>query len=251
MERLGLIGSPSDWLIASGFDRNALRTRLEMEVVDIPIEELTSMGPLDGGMAGAMLIYDRLREIVDRYGLSGLTLRCFDLLSTLQNTGCMALSRLNDEGIAAACEGDIPALVTMMLGRRVTGCPGFQCNPARIVGDEMLFAHCTLPLSMCREYSITTHFESGIGVAIHGELPTGPYTLAKVSGDLSRVYASDVELVRNQYESNLCRTQVWIRIKDMDRDYFLHRPIANHHILLPGHHAQALERMVSAGGGIS
>lgn len=233
--RVGVIGQPSDWLIASDADYDVIKAKLGIELVNIPIAEVTSLGEVDGGEKGARVIYERLKDIVHTYHLDGLTLRCFDLLSTVKNTGCMALSRLNDEGIVAACEGDIPTLITMMLGYKMTGCAGFQCNPARIEGNEMLFAHCTLPLSMCKSYVQTTHFESGIGVAYHGELPEGDYTLVKMSGDLRRVFAENVQLLRNQYEPNLCRTQVWIGINETIREYFLTNPIANHHVLFPHH----------------
>ena len=126
----------------------------------------------------------------------------------------------------------------MMLCKKLTGEPCFQVNPARIKADgEMLFAHCTLPLKMTEKHEYTTHFESGIGVAIHGDLPTGDYTLVKLSGDLKRLFAEDVELERCQFEQNLCRTQVWIKATPAASRYFLTAPIANHHILIRGHHA--------------
>lgn len=237
--RLGVIGKPSDWLIASTVDYREVKEKMNLELVDIPIEEMTSLGEVDPGMAGAEAVYQRLKEIVLRYDLQGVTLRCFDLLSTVKNTGCIALSKLNDEGIPAACEGDIPTLLTMMLCKRLTGELCFQVNPARINADgQMLFAHCTLPLGMTTSHEYTTHFESGIGVAIHGELPTGDYTLVKLSGDMNRMLAVDVTLERCQYEPNLCRTQVWIKATPEVSNYFLTDPIANHHVLIHGHHAK-------------
>lgn len=236
--KLGVVGFPSDWLIASRVDYQQALDRMNIELVDIPIEEMTSLGEVDPGMKGAELIYQRLKEIVRKYDLQGVTLRCFDLLSTVKNTGCIALSRLNDEGIPAACEGDIPTLLTMMVCKKRTGEYCFQVNPARIKEDgELLFAHCTLPLKMTDKHEYTTHFESGIGVAIHGDLPTGDYTLVKMSGDLSRILAEDVQLERCQFEPNLCRTQVWIKATPEVIQYFLTNPIANHHILIHGHHA--------------
>ena len=211
---------------------------MNCELIDIPIEEMTSLGEVDPGMKGAEAIYARLKEIVLKYDLQGVTLRCFDLLTTVKNTGCIALSKLNDEGIPAACEGDIPTLLTMMVCKRLTGELCFQVNPARIQSNgEMLFAHCTLPLGMTEKHEYTTHFESGIGVAIHGELPLGDYTLVKLSGDLKRMLAVDVELERCQYEQNLCRTQVWIKATPEVAHYFLTDPIHNHHVLIRGHHA--------------
>ena len=189
-------------------------------------------------MKGAEAIYERLKEIVVNHDLQGVTLRCFDLLSTCKNTGCIALSKLNDEGIPAACEGDIPTLLTMMIVKRLTGELCFQVNPARVLPDgKMLFAHCTLPLGMTEKHEYTTHFESGIGVAIHGDLPTGDYTLIKMSGDMQRMLAVDVTLERCQFEPNLCRTQVWVQATPEVSHYFMTDPIANHHLLIRGHHA--------------
>jgi hypothetical protein len=236
--KLGVVGFPSDWLIASRVDYEMVLRRMNIELVDIPIEEVTSLGEVDPGMKGAESIYNRLKELVHKYDLQGITLRCFDLLTTVKNTGCIALSKLNDEGIPAACEGDIPTLLTMMVCKKLTGELCFQVNPARIQADgEMLFAHCTLPLGMTEKHEYTTHFESGIGVAIQGDLPTGDYTLVKMSGDLSRILAVDVELERCQFEANLCRTQVWIKADPLVSRYFLTNPIANHHVLIRGHHA--------------
>ena len=236
--RLGVVGFPSDWLISSRTDYQQVLDTMNCELIDIPIEEMTSLGEVDPGMKGAEAIYARLKEIVLKYDLQGVTLRCFDLLTTVKNTGCIALSKLNDEGIPAACEGDIPTLLTMMVCKRLTGELCFQVNPARIQSNgEMLFAHCTLPLGMTEKHEYTTHFESGIGVAIHGDLPLGDYTLVKLSGDLKRMLAVDVELERCQYEQNLCRTQVWIKATPEVAHYFLTDPIHNHHVLIRGHHA--------------
>ena len=237
--RLGVIGKPSDWLIASQVDYAEVLRRMNCQLVDVPIEEVSSLGEVDPGMQGAEAIYARLKEIIAKYDLQGVTLRCFDLLSTCKNTGCIALSKLNDEGIPAACEGDIPTLLTMVLCQRLTGEYCFQVNPARVQPDgQILFAHCTIPLKMTTEHSYTTHFESGIGVAIHGELPPGDYTLVKMSGDMNRLLAEDVQLTRCQYEPNLCRTQVWIQATPEVSRYFLTNPIANHHVLIRGHHAE-------------
>lgn len=237
-QRLGVIGRPSDWLVASQVDYKQVLKEMNIELVDLPIEEVISLGEVDPGMPGALAIYDRLKEIIAKNKLDGITLRCFDLLTTVKNTGCIALSKLNDEGIPAGCEGDIPVLLTMMACKKLTGEPGFMVNPARILPDgEMLIAHCTIPLNMTEKHEYTTHFESGIGVAIHADLESGDYTLVKLSGDLSRLLAVNVTLTRCQYEQNLCRTQAWIQTTPIVSQYFMTDPIANHHLLIKGHHA--------------
>lgn len=249
--RLGVIGQPSDWLISSAADYEAVRNRLGIEIVDIPLDEvLTALGTtqIDGGKEGALLIYEALRKVVDKYQLRGFTLRCFDLLSVLHNTGCLALARLNAEGLVAGCEGDVPAMLSMIVVRSLFGISGFQCNPAHIDVEtgEMMLAHCTIPLDMVIRYELDTHFESGIGVGIRGYMPEGPVTLFKVSGDLTRHFVAEGQLLRCEARPNLCRTQAVVQLSNpQGARYFLTHPIGNHHILLPGHHASLLSSLLS------
>lgn len=262
---LGVIGEPSDWLISSHVDRAKVAESLGINFVDIQIAELIELynaseaegaglsaeevvkNDVSGVAAkyaeGALKIYRALKVLVEKYNLSGLTLRCFDLLDVLGNTGCLALAMLNAEGIPAGCEGDMPTLLTMAVGNALTGQCGFQCNPSRIDPEagEMLLAHCTVPFNMVLKHSYNTHFESGIGVAIHGELPLGPATLCKLSGDLTRIFCAKAELTSNPYEGNLCRTQIVLKLQEnpqsICREYFLRNPIGNHHIVFNGDHA--------------
>ncbi len=265
-QRLGIIGKPSDWLISSQPDARAAQDLLGIELVEIPIktllDEIAAVPPtayqtdvqdtvpvLRKYGEGARKIYAALREIVKRYKLNGFTLRCFDLLSTVKNTGCLALAVCNGDGIVASCEGDVPAMLSMTISQAVTGKTGFQANPARIdpMTGELLFAHCTIPLNMVERYDYDTHFESGIGVAICGYAPEGPVTVFKVSADLKRWFAEDAELVRSQAEPDLCRTQQVIRLADASRArYFLTQPIGNHHIIVPGHYAAAFNELLQS-----
>ena len=232
--RLGVIGTPSDWLIASGVDYSQVRRKLNAELVDIPMDEL--LGELEGfdgelrSFEGSEAIYFALKTIVSRHSLSGLTIRCFDLLDTVHNTGCLALARLNAEGIPAACEGDIPALLTMAWQQKEKGCPGFQCNLSRIEGGTLLFAHCTAPLSMLSHYGYDTHFESGIGTAIRGEMRKGEVRIVKISPDLESLAEIPGRIVACSSEPFLCRTQIRVEAPGSE-DYFLCGPLANHHVV--------------------
>ena len=260
--RIGVIGQPSDWLIASHADPVAVMDKLGAKLVEVPMEELlqeiekasADAAPEEETMApkvraaypGATQIYHALEAIVKRCELGAFTLRCFDLLTAVGNTGCLALASFNADGIPASCEGDVPALLSMMIAQALTGCTGFQANPSRIdvQTGQMLFAHCTVPFNMVENWQYDTHFESGIGVGIHGNLPEGPVTVFKVSGKLDRHFAAEGELLNNQYEDNLCRTQVVLQLKPEDARYFLTDPIGNHHIILPGHCRALLEELL-------
>ena len=283
---LGIVGHPSDWLISSGFDKESIFDRLGINLQYIPMEELLEensslkdevseswqavVGPschsqhdchserseespspipttVKQAIPGAYRLYRSLKTLVTDYGLSGLTIRCFDLLTSVHNTGCYALARLNSEGIVAGCEGDVPTMISMMVGRAVTGLSGFQANPSSIDPEtgEIVFAHCTVPLDMVSGYSLDTHFESGIGVGIRGNIPSGPVTVFKVNGDISRHFVCEGELLRCEAKPDLCRTQVVLRLPREAASYFLTNPIGNHHVILPGHVASDLEALLS------
>ncbi len=247
--RLGIIGEPSDWLISSTFDADRVRNLLGIELISIPMQELLSTLNTQHSTLNPQQIYEALKTLVQRYRLQGFTLRCFDLLTAIHDTGCLALAQLNAEGIVAGCEGDVPAMLTMAVTQALTGYTGFQANPATIDPEtgETLFAHCTIPLNMVERYELDTHFESGIGVGIRGYMKEGPVTVFKLSGDLSRHFVAEGHLVRNQAKPDLCRTQQVIQLDDPQQaTYFLTHPIGNHHIIVPGHHRQAIEAFDSS-----
>ena len=262
--RLGIIGEPSDWLISSHVDASVVKAQLGIELVNIPMQELldviaatplrevadtTSTATIQKSLPGAYQIYDALKVLVERYSLQGFTLRCFDLLTAVHNTGCIALAKFNAEGIIAGCEGDVPAMLSMKIAQTLLGVSGFQANPARINPQtgEMLFAHCTIPFNMVERYELDTHFESGIGVGIRGYMKEGPVTIFKVSADLSRHFLAEGALVRSEAKPDLCRTQQIIQLSvPAQASYFLTSPIGNHHIILPGHHQELISELLAS-----
>lgn len=273
--RLGIVGQPSDWLISSIVDSDRVRERFGIELVPVPMGDLllefhalksvdvqdevekfaAHVAPLNAvdapaiqkSLGDATRLYIALKKIAETNGLQGLTIRCFDLLTAVHNTGCIALARLNSEGYVAGCEGDVPAMLSMMIARSLLGVSGFQANPAHINPQtgEMLFAHCTIPFNMTHRYELDTHFESGIGVGVRGYVNAGPVTIFKTSGLLDRYFAAEGILEACQAGGDLCRTQEVIRLAAAaDTSYFLTNPIGNHHIILPGHVKELLGEMM-------
>lgn len=248
--RLGVLGKPSDWLIASQVDKATAKEKLGCDIIDIPIEELIALSKKDYDLQEPMIaglkqkpfsapdlkkalnIYGALRQIIHEYQLNGITVRCFDLLGPLQSTGCIGLALLNAMGLPSACEGDVPALISMMILQLLLGEPGFMVNPSRIniYDNSMVVAHCTLPLNMGGDYNLKTHFESGIGVAVDGHLPEGKAMMFKVDAALDRYFLSEIQIRKNLSENNLCRTQIEVKV-DQDVAYFLKEPCGNHHLI--------------------
>lgn len=257
--RVGVVGKPSDWLIASNMDYDIAKKVLGIKIMDIDLKELVSeidkehdyrsirekelydTGYDKGSIDGALKIYRGLRYIVDKYKLNAVTVRCFDLLKIYNSSGCIAASLLNDEGIIAGCEGDVPSVISMLITNYLTGRPVFMANPSRIniTSNMVTFAHCTLPLSMAENYRLDTHFESGIGVGIKGNIKTGRCTVFKLSGDCKSFFVSGADLVENLNDKNLCRTQINVKL-DEDVSYFFNNPLGNHHIICTGDYSNLI-----------
>lgn len=258
--RLGVVGAPSDWLIASVPDYATVKQKLGVTLVDVPLAEVESAvkngeyKPAEHGvypefdkreLAKASEIYDALNGIKSKYNIDGLTIRCFDLLQSLKSTGCLALAELNARGIVGTCEGDVAAMLSMLVAKTVTGQSSFQANPSRIdtENNRVTFAHCTIPLDMVDGYRFDTHFESGIGVAIKGEMRTGRVTVLRLSADLKRCFVSAGTLVRNLDEADLCRTQAVIQL-DKPVTELLKTPCGNHHVIIYGDCADTIDRLM-------
>ncbi len=266
MLRLGVIGHPSDWLIASDVKYSEAKSIFSMNLIDIDIQELIDLIPtikedLDPNkfsekfdyneLNKAYKIYLALKKITEDYILDGLTVRCFDLLSTVQSTSCLAFALLNAEGIIATCEGDIPSLISMMLVKKYVGSPSFQANPSKIEieKNEIIFAHCTIPLNMCESFKFDTHYESGIGVGIKGEMKHDQVYIFRISNDLTRYVLLKGKIDENLNLPNLCRTQIRITLdKTNSVNYFLTKPLGNHHLIFYSNNIKDLQAFLKNSG---
>lgn len=248
--RLGIVGKPSDWLIASVPDYAEVADKLGVNLIDVPLDEVnnyvnTITPTTDADKSES--IYKALKAIAENYRLDGLTLRCFDLLGSIKGTGCLALAKLNAEGTIGACEGDVMAMLSMLIADAVNGQSSFQANPSSInaENDTVVFAHCTAPFNMLTSYRYDTHFESGIGIAIKGELKTGQATVLRLSKDFKRYFVCEGEILENLDKSDLCRTQIRMRL-DAPVAELLKTPCGNHHIIMYGRHAQAIKNLLDS-----
>ena len=263
--RVGLIGTPSEWLVASDLERAFLKGRLGIELVQIEMKELVEriastnpskkdvarftkaaqeeVEPSKEELHQAVAVYTTLHSLVKEHRLAAFTVRCFDLVSQLKNTGCYALSRFNDERIPAGCEGDLQALFSLYLAVLLSGKAAFMGNIASVdpVTGKLILAHCSCPLSLGTRYAIRSHFESGLGVGIAVAFSDGPCTLFRLGGvRLDHLFICQGEIEGSSERDDLCRTQVTISATDPVSP-LLTAPLGNHHILAPGHHREALE----------
>lgn len=261
--RLGVVGNPSSWLIASRVDRLSAQEKYGIEFKDITYEEFNSeinakqyelsekvrkiaaINANNPYLEGSLHIFGALKRLVKKYHLDGFSIRCFDLLSSYKNTSCLALALLNDEGISAGCEGDLPILVGMNLVQKYLHLSSFQANPSNINVEkkQIVFAHCTVPMDMCSNVAFFTHFESDLGIGIRGELPLGPCSIFRFSGNLKKAILEEGEIVANTTRDDLCRTQIVVHVKNGVQK-FLDYPLGNHQLIILGHHKKTLTKIL-------
>ena len=265
--RIGLFGQPSDWLIASGVDRDYLHQHYGIETIDIDLQRLIDgiktipqteaekvaqtilkrakgvVEPSDADMLEAAKAYLAIKRICQEERLDAMTIRCFDIVKACGTTSCLALALLNDEGIVAGCEGDMQTLMSMFLAKRLCGEVAFMANPSQLTDKTAMLAHCTIPLTMCDETTIRSHFESSIGVAIQGMLPLTDYTLFKWGGSkLDRFFVTEAQAVETPYSEHFCRTQITLNVNL--KPYLLQHSIGNHHVIIRGRHVDQIRQFL-------
>ena len=258
--KLGVIGEPSDWLIASHVDPIALKKKWGVTLVNVPyrrllaeikkgdisddpkIVALSKKSRRKDDLRFSLIIYTALKNICRQYGLDGFTLRCFDLVKKYQQTACLGFGLLNDELIVSGCEGDVPAMLSMVFAKALWGEPAFMANPATFdfAKRQATYAHCTVPLSMCEDYRLDTHFESDHGIGIAGTMKKESITCFKIKPDLSSLRAKEGKIIGTPFKKNMCRTQIDVAF-DEPIEEMIAAPFGNHMVFVYGNRKEELK----------
>ncbi len=207
--------------------------RVKYNLSNIKIEELEK---------SAMLYY-ALHEIVKKYHLTAVTIKCFDLLP-FKVTACLALAELNDIGIIAGCEGDTQALFTLYLTKLITKKSPWMANISdiNIKKNTIQLAHCTVPtifLAHNTNITLDSHMESDLSLAICGNIPLGKVTIIRIGKSLSQHFIMEGEvLTSNMGNKKICRTQAIIKINETNR--WQDKIVGNHQIVISGHHKKEI-----------
>lgn len=258
--RLALIGEPASWLVGSNLNEEKLGQKWDITVEKVSLEWLIQswnglepvqdMGiyltsPWKGigksDFSKTLKLSKVIENLTKEEGYSGVALSCFDLLTQTGQTGCLALANLNNSGIPAACEGDLPSLLTMLLLSSLSGKPSFMGNPVWIEKDQVVLAHCTIAPNLTRNFLLTTHFESGKSVAIEGTAIPGTFTICKIAPSLDGIFFSSAQALPWQKQENLCRTQICLKL--FEAEALFHLPLANHLVLSSGDFTEELKEI--------
>jgi L-fucose isomerase-like protein len=140
----------------------------DSRLVDEVVGRAISLRVPRGDVERAMRVYLALKKLFEEHQLDAVSIRCFDLIGRVDTTACLAASLLNSELRIVGCEGDLPALITMLFFSKLTSSPSFMGNIAWIEDNIITIGHCSAPISMLRGFELDTHYESGRGVGGEG-----------------------------------------------------------------------------------
>ncbi len=267
--RILLVGYTQEWVVSASVDTREMERRLGISSVHIGLEELFAeydsctsreeeaaamaeeyagcarerIEPSSGQLQNALRLYLALKNLLLKYGCNALAISCFSLAKTLGVTACTALSLINDEpGTIAACEGDLDAAVSMIVGKAVTGLPVFMGNPVYSLKNTLDIVHCTAPRRLLstaiQPYELRSHHETGLSVSQRVEV-SGPAdaTIFRIGDEFRRAVLFEAPLLDNP-RLDTCRTQFRFGLKDWERIF--DQMLGCHHMVIFGRHRDAL-----------
>ena len=90
------------------------------------------------------------RTILQQEEADGITMDCLGALGpTKLALPCLAWSRMNDEGVPAACEADLGAVASHVIVQYLFDRPGFQVDPvAETARQAIIGSHCSCPTKL-------------------------------------------------------------------------------------------------------
>jgi len=268
---LGVFGSPSPWLVGCTTDYRLLEDKFGLTIKRLDLltlykeyQEVSRSDAEDGakrivdGVGGlkepsyetvveATRMYLAAKKIVEKETLDALTIKCFEIISVVNNTACLMVSKLIDEGVIAGCEGDLNATVSMILLNYLTNQPVWLANPASVDYERntLTLAHCTVATRLVsdpKKIVLRSHFESERGISIQGPVRKGKVTLIRLGGPrLGKMIILSGEIVDTDMNYGyMCRTQVEVKLNGSVVN-FLDESLGNHLAMVPG---DVVERLV-------
>jgi len=251
---IGLIGNISEWLIASDIPSSILKSKFGITLSKISWNNYKNYSEYnvnndfidhfknstDFDLKDSSKVYSLLMQIINDNKLDAITVECFPLVREHAVTACLALSKLNNDLFPAGCEGDLTSITGMIIAKELTGQVPWMANLISINNKSVNFAHCTIATNLVGTYKISTHFETNLGTAVHGQFNSEDVTLFRLDKNLEQAFITNGKVISTPNKNNACRTQIEVRIPENDLQLLKENPLGNHHLIIPGKFEEVL-----------
>ncbi len=255
--RAGLIGTVSEWLVASDVSAETLLQRFGVVLRGMPWNELPDYSHEEpdaallnrfrdqnrDGLEDAARVLTLLRKVIQNNKLDAIGVECFSLVQERQVTACLALAQLNAEGTVAACEGDLASMAGMMAVKELTGTVPWMANTTRLTDSTLILSHCTAPFDFVSDVKLPSHYETGWSLAVDGNITANEITLFRFSDTLDRAFIAEGKAISRPHLADACRTQVEIELPEEALRILRERPLGNHLLMMPGWHEDLLRML--------
>jgi hypothetical protein len=228
-------------------------------------EAVAVVEPSDKTILDACRLYVLLRSVIEKEGLSAVSIDCLGLLFN-RNVAlpypCLSFSRLRDDGMTAACEADVCGLLSSMLLQEISRRPSFLCNvlSVNLQQSSTVLSHCVAPLKMLgpgasqlpcklRDYhgmrqGVVPEVEFPVGI----EVLTGGFTKdlknfllwpGRIQIGTKTDEPTDKPSSPSGFRRMTCSNYMELKVKDVDR--FLQNIPGIHQIVITGNHSKAIK----------
>lgn len=211
--------------------------------------------PPRDAIVDATRLYVAMQQFVVEHNSDAVTVACSPWIHGKDlPVPCVALMLFQEQGIPAACQGDIDALLTMVLFKRVSGRASFMGGAVDAQG-QLGLSHCVIcrnlpgPHADLQPYVISDYHGRKESPTIWAEVPAGEtVTVARLTRNLERLLLSPGTLLGSQADSARCRNTLVIEVPDRERVFRAVKGVQNHYVAALGDHTRALTELAEARG---
>ncbi|MCD6217440.1 hypothetical protein J7L05_06230 [bacterium] len=179
--------------------------------------------PDDETMLQAAVMYLALKSAMEDVGATCVSTDCLNYVYRDKFPGypCMAFFQLMNDGLMGICEADIFSSLTNLMGRYLTGAPGFVSDPViDTASNQVIYAHCVCSNRMIPDeppmpYVIRSHAECGKGASVQVKARLGlPMTTVKLHPVDKKLALHKGVVVGNVDIDWACRTKIAVEVPD-------------------------------------
>jgi hypothetical protein len=210
-------------------------------------------------------MYVLLRSIIDKEGLSGVSIDCLSFSfnpKPIIPFPCLSFTRLRDDGFAVPCEADVCGMLSSMILQEISQKPSYFCNISSVDTEKSstVLRHCVAPLQLLGRnvaalpYRLRDYHGLG-GVTPEVAFPIGlEVTMGGFTKDLKNFVAwpgriqtgihdtdrpsFDSPGAQNRKMRRYCTNRAELKIKEAD--VFLQKIVGIHHVMVAGIYTKAL-----------
>ncbi|MFO7918560.1 MAG: hypothetical protein R6V13_10820 [Anaerolineae bacterium] len=209
----------------------------------------------DEEIVKAARLYLAMARIVEERGGDGVTIVCRPWIreETLP-VPCVALMLFQERGIPAACQGDLDALLTMVLFKRAAGVPTFMGGAVKANG-HLGISHCVLPRNLCaaerekEEYYIGDYHGRKESPTVHTTVSAGKVvTIARLTKGLKSLLLVRGTVRGCQDREGWCRNTLVVDVPDREKVFGAVKGVQNHYVVACGDHGATLSKRAKEKG---